>query len=383
MLCAVVLMITMVASTVFAGGGQQAAPAAARVRSTGPAVKTQPQHYYSPYESPVKVTAGVQIAADIRYRDGENPNNSEWTRAWLNKINIDLEFTLIARNPGDYNTMLNLAIASRTAPDLFLVNFIRYHELLESDFLADMTEGYREWLPPVVKDRIESVPGVIDSISRNGRMYGVPVTVHGGMNVYYARKDWVHNVGLRRSDLRTMDDFIRMSYAFAQQDPNRTGRRDTYGFAMDSSLDSFWRLCTAFGVYPTQWVEQTPGGRIVYGLTQPGMQEALALAIQMFRDGIIDPEFGVKSGADIRLDTNASRIGQTLSGTNNIGFFNTLQPSKNDLELYIWRFPDKAGNDALGQTPATPANVYVATRDCQYPEAFVKLMAFWEHMVNG
>ena len=382
LLCAIAMLFVMSVGSVFAGGGgqqqnQPGAPVSSGVRT----VKTSLPDYYAPFPQRINITGGKTLQADIRFREGESVNNSEWTRAWRDKLNVNVEFTIVASTEADYNTLLNLAIASRNAPDLFHINFNRYNELAESNFLADMTNAYDEWCPPIVKNRIESNPGVIPSVTINGKMYGVPNVVGGAMNVFYSRKDWVENVGFKRDDMKTIDDFIKLCYAFAEKDPDRNGRRDTYGFALSSDLTGFYRLANAYNAWPNLWVEHN--GRIVYGLTLPETKEALAVTVQMFKDGIIDPEFGVKSGNDVKMDCAAGRIGQILSDTNNIGFFNTLQPNKNDLELMIWRLPDKTGKTALGPTNATPSTIYVSKADNRYPEAYVKMMAFWEDMVNG
>lgn len=358
----------------------ESAPAATESAATG-GTDLPLSDYYKPYDAPVAITAAISLVAGTKYQEGDDYQNNNWTRAWEEKLNLKVNFT-VAASGADYTTMLNLAIASGQCPDIFEVPFERYHELVASNYLADMTEVFEKDLHPILKRGIEANSGVIPSITVDGKIYGIPATVNGGMDVLYARKDWVENVGYSYDSVKTIDDVIKLAYALTTDDPDQDGQNNTYGFWMEKTMTSFNKLANAYGAYPTIWVEQ-PDGKIVYGLTQPETKQALAVAAKMFADGVIDPEFGIKSQADTKKDFAAGTIGMYLMGTNQLAFANGLHPNKNDLELNFWRLPDQNGGVALADTKATAGTVYVAKKGFAHPEVLTKLMAFQYDMLNG
>jgi putative aldouronate transport system substrate-binding protein len=125
------------------------------------------------------------------------------------------------------------------------------------------------------------------------------------------RGDWIRNLG-KSGTPKTLAEFEELMYLFANNDPDRNGRKDTYGL----SSDGLEAVYGAFGGVRRQWNEKDGG--LAYSSIQPGMKEALAVITKWYKDGVLDPEFvtGENKGGYWALSHSLieGRIGFTTHG---------------------------------------------------------------------
>ncbi|HOJ12383.1 MAG TPA: hypothetical protein PK733_17605 [Clostridiales bacterium] len=76
-------------------------------------------------------------------------------------------------------------------------------------------------------------------------------------------------------------------YKFTKNHPDKNSKYDTYGCSM-SGLDLIY---SAFGYFPQSIFWHEKDGKVVPGLIQPEIKEALKLINRMYKDKVIDPEF--------------------------------------------------------------------------------------------
>ena len=110
---------------------------------------------------------------------------------------------------------------------------------------------------------------------------------------------------------KTMDELRQVADAFTNKDPDKNGKKDTFGLAMYKDIfgggfGNVEGLFNGFGAYPNIWIEKD--GKLVYGSVQPEMKKALEFIQGLYKDGLIDPEFGVKDANKV-ADVSAGKLG--------------------------------------------------------------------------
>ena len=204
-------------------------------------------------------------------------------------IPINLEWS-------DYTEQIRLWGATNSLPDTFacyppaqpffkdfidqgLIRSIPYSMISKYPNIKALTDGHD------LGNQLRDLYGDYYFITRPESMKNIKPGGQGGM---YYRRDWAEKLGFREipTDMETL---YNMLYAFTYNDPNGSGRRDTYGLTFGSG--SYGDYCIPFGAFPTLWING-PNGKVVPGYTdEEPMVQALTWLRRAFNDGIIDPEF--------------------------------------------------------------------------------------------
>lgn len=185
---------------------------------------------------------------------------------------------------GQYSQVLTTAIMAGEVPDIM--------ELQTADYPAFASQGLLVPLDDFIRNNPHTArinPAMYEGYRmRDGKIYGIP-TWRGGGTVTYIRKDWLDNVGLAVPT--TWNEYVQVLRAFTFNDPNRSGRQDTVGLTMP--FQSGWEFD-----YYNRFIMQDAyldfvfkNGRWYDGFTEPEMIPALERWIQLYREGVLDPEF--------------------------------------------------------------------------------------------
>ncbi|QGG55785.1 extracellular solute-binding protein [Paenibacillus sp. B01] len=217
------------------------------------------------------------------------PEEAEMVRYVERKFNVDLDLWNLENN--NYEALLDLKLAQGAIPDLFRIR--QPQDLLKYErqgVLAEIPkEALEKYAPNLMKAIRENAPHYQDYGVIDGRYYGIPVI--NPTNVYRIpvvyRQDWLDKLGLEVPD--TLAEFEKVMYAFAHDDPDGNGKKDTYGLSREGMNVVFG----AFGqiVFADQLYFGEKDGELAVGALQPEMKEALRLLRKWYRDGVIDPEF--------------------------------------------------------------------------------------------
>jgi len=131
-----------------------------------------------------------------------------------------------------------------------------------------------------------------------GKLLGLPINGNQPDNgdLLLVRKDWLDNVGLGVP--KTMDEFYTVAKAFRENDPNKNGKKDTWGFAASNELGGpiFCDLAgffNGYGAFINTWVEKN--GALVWGTVQPEAKDALLMLQKMYKEDIISKDFTIKT----------------------------------------------------------------------------------------
>ncbi|MNM15434.1 Lipoprotein LipO precursor [compost metagenome] len=244
------------------------------------------------------------------------PEDAVMVRYLEDKFNVDLNVWNLENNK--YESLLDLKLAQGVIPDLFRVrqpqDLLKYQQQgLLSEIPEDMLNKYA---PHIMASIRENAPAYVDYGKIDGKYYGIPVV--NPTNIYRIpvvyRKDWLDKLGLQVP--QTLADFEKVIYAFANDDPDGNGIKDTYGL----SLEGMNVVFGAFGqiVFDDQLYFGMKDESLVIGALQPEMKEALQYLRKWYRDGVIDPEFvtGENKGGYKHLSHAFinGRIGMTSMG---------------------------------------------------------------------
>ncbi|OOM78788.1 putative sugar-binding periplasmic protein precursor [Clostridium puniceum] len=199
----------------------------------------------------------------------------EWKIDFTKKTGIELDFTPMNNN--DYKQNLELAFASKKAPDVFNLAG-------EDDLPRYASQGALADLTDLVK-----ASGLItnenkaawDSVTIDGKIYGVPFELNSG-TITYVRKDWLDKLGLKVPT--TYDEYINMLRAFKTLPECKTPvtAAKLYEDQAVTYLKDFYQDATPeFTKVDGKWVD---------GMQQENMKGALKRMQDAYKEGLLDQE---------------------------------------------------------------------------------------------
>ena len=263
---------------------------------------------FGAYEEAITISIGHEVdPTDTSLTDGDTPLDNKYTRNVKENLNIDVEHAFTA-SPANYDQKVSLAIASNDLPDAMVVGPVELRQMVEADQLADLTEVYEDYASPAIKEIIDSTGGIaLDNVTFDGKIMAIPNAQASadGVHNLWIRQDWLDKLGLEAP--KTIEELKEVAKAFVEQDPDGNGKDDTIGLAgpdastklyanfLESSnnLYGFDGIFSALHSYPGYWLEGEDGGA-VYGSILPETKEALATLRDMYAEGLIDKEMGVR-----------------------------------------------------------------------------------------
>lgn len=306
---AALLACTMV-SGLFTGCGAKEEGGASKeeAQKNQPVDEQGEPNAYGKYKDPVTVEIVQAVNPTLPMPEGDTTTDNYYTRYIKDSMNIDIKLKWQAAT-ADYAQKLSLSIASNDLPDIMVVGKSDFKKLLKADLIEDLTPYYEKYASDLVKESYDSTDGrAIESASVDGKMYGLPsVQAEGdGFNLMWVRQDWLDELNLEAPT--TVEELKTVAKAFVD---NNMGGENTVGIlgpsngsavsnnflsssATTGTLDGFFQSYQSF---PGFWVKGEDG-KVVYGSTTSETKEALGELQQMYKDGILDQELGVRKDAD-------------------------------------------------------------------------------------
>jgi putative aldouronate transport system substrate-binding protein len=291
-------------------GASQSPESSAATEPTPADDSGKPADPLGKYETPIELTAVRNYNQGTKFIAGDNENDNTWTRAYEEELGIKLKYDWVTTGTSDqYNQKLNLSISSGDLPDTFSVDAKTLKQLVEADQLEDLTEAFNKYASPLLKEAIaEYGDSGLGSSTVNGKLMALPVTGSGdysGSEVLWVRKDWLDKLNL--PEPKTWDDVLAIATAFTEQDPDGNQKKDTYGIPISKDINGYPDLQGFFNAYqgnPSNvawkqymWIKDPAGDGLAYGSIQPEVKTALTKLQELYKAGIVDPEFGVKDTA--------------------------------------------------------------------------------------
>lgn len=377
---ALMMAVAMAGSLAACGGGDSQ-----KGTSEGSASKS------SDKDGVVELTYMHKLNGTEKYVGDDDINNNVWTRCYQDELGIKMNYTIAAAGD-DYTQKLTMAIASNELPDLMDLPPEEFSELANAGMLADITESYEKDASDLLKQTIEADGGIqLASAKVDGKLYGLPQlsAADGTCDLLWIRTDWLENLGLEAP--ATMDELIEVAKAFRYNDPDGNGQDDTWGIGFQKAIvsedgaspGSYEGFFAAYGAYAKAWVKGDDG-KITYSGINPGMKDALAQLNQMYEDGLIDPEFGVKDTVKLGEDISAGKVGM-FYGLEGMPWGACKSNIENNPEAEWQCYPIVSATDE----PAKPityvriSRYYAANAKCEHPEAVVKIANVFQDKINS
>ncbi|WP_042196350.1 extracellular solute-binding protein [Paenibacillus camerounensis] len=309
---------------------------------------------------------------------GEIWEDNRWTDLFKEKLKIDTKYKLMTP-AGQYEQKLRLAITSNDLPDIFQAqNLTDMRQLAEGEAIQELGPIYDEYASPLLKSIIEAEGKEVFSPGTfNGKVYGIPVKMPStnGYNHLWIREDWLNKLGLKRP--QTIEDVYNIAKAFTENDPDGNNTNDTIGLTMNKDFLSSWAgmsgLFWGYGAYPEFWIKDT-NGQITNGSIQDNIKEPLRLLAKMYKEGLVDKEFGSKDFNKANELLVSGKAGMFYGPHWFAGFADNSKQNDPNAKWITVPLPTKEGVDIKIPLNIATDGFYVVRSDFEHPEKLVELL---------
>ena len=263
---------------------------------------------YGKYPEQLTYTLGkLSGANNSNLPDGETYENNAYTRLLNERLNVQNQDVFEAMDE-QYTDSVTMVIAQNDLPDVMIVEDLdELQYLVDNDMIADLTDSYNNCMSDTIKNIYGSYGrDILDVVTFGGKIMAIPETnISDGPNLIWLRKDWMDALGL--SAPRTLSDVEEIIRQFKEKDPGHNGAGNTVGLVCDTSLcggcgySSEYTLdiiFAAYGAFPKQWIYDEDGN-VVCGSVQPEAKEALAHIHELYKEGILDQDFLMRTSSNL------------------------------------------------------------------------------------
>ncbi|MCU6791803.1 extracellular solute-binding protein [Paenibacillus sp. WQ 127069] len=246
------------------------------------------------------ITVSVYDRGNVAQDEGTIENN-RWTK-WINeKGPANVKFVAIPRT--NSQEKINVLFASGSAPDLLFEYapniknpLYDQKQLMPLDSLIENSSvDYKKLLQenPVLKKAGTKADGKLYEF---GRLNWVePIR---GLII---RTDWLKKLNLEMP--KTTEDLYKVAKAFAEQDPDGNGKKDSYGIALSSSSEA-----TINQIFQASQKWDVKDGQL--GINWEQSKDLNAFKKKLYDEGIIDKDFiNDKNGAKAKQDFINGKVG--------------------------------------------------------------------------
>lgn len=372
---------TQSAATTAPAAAATSAPAvSAKAEQTpAPTETPKPVDIYAKYDPPINMVAvrNVQLAdTEVDF------SKSLWVAQYQKVLGINLSYKLQAYGE-QYDNKVNMLLASNDLADVMQVNLRQLYQMIDAGQVQDLNPAWNSYATDTVKKAM-TADGTqnFDMATKDGKLYAIP-SVNPAIETahcLFVREDWRKKLNL--PEPKTFDDFEKMIYAFANDDPDGNSVKDTYGLSINKDLFTDGHDVTTFfncfGAFPKAWVKDKDGS-LIYGGIQAGMVPALTKLAKYYQDGLIDKEFTVKDSAKAAENVTKGKVG-VFFGIQWAGFVGDAVTSlyKNTNGACEWKsYPIPAANeDGMPIEYNSTKTFYVVKAGYEHPEALVNMVNY-------
>ncbi|MEK3724407.1 extracellular solute-binding protein [Paenibacillus sp. FSL H8-0034] len=185
-----------------------------------------------------------------------------------------------------YADKLTASIASSDLPNLLVVLSAN----LRNPVISNAVNSGVFWdLTPYLNDypNLKTMnPIVANNIKFNGKIYGISRDRDLSRNAIIIRKDWLDALGLKEP--KTLDELYNTAKAFTENDPDKNGKKDTYGFTDWKSITTFGNVLVWLGG-PNGWADDN--GKLSADYVAPEYLEAMKYMRRLYQEQLINKDF--------------------------------------------------------------------------------------------
>lgn len=302
-----ILILTLLAGCSFGTGGMKKTDgdvSSVKDRENWDIAETSP---LGKYPELVTYTLGqMKGTNNSNLPEGQTYEDNAYTRYLKKTLNVQNK-NIFMESEERYDEALNILVKDRNLPDIFLVSDREtLEELVENDLIEDLTEVYKSCASDKIQEMYESYgKELLASGTFDGKLFALPETaIDDGSQLLWLRRDWMEQLGVKEP--KTLDEALSVIRAFQENRMGAEEGEDPVGLVCDPglvgtvstsySVDSVFEM---FGAYPQQWIKNADG-EIVYGSLTEETKEALGYLRELYKQGILDPDFALRAQNNIR-----------------------------------------------------------------------------------
>lgn len=326
-------------------------------------------------EEPIKVRVGIAEQVNAKFAEGEDYTNNLWTKLFKERFNVEVVVDWVTT---EYDTKLNLAIASGELPDIFTTNMVQLNQLMEADMIEDLTSTYEKYASPSLKQMMEPNWDIVETAMLDGKMLAMP-RLHYGYETLtqfiWARKDWLEGSGIK--EVKTIEDFENMMETF------KTNYGAKFGTMINKTLLSFFEMTPSFHAYPKIWLKGSDG-KIVYGATLPETKNALAKWAEWYKKGYLKSDFATMDNSAMLRDAYNGEVG-TYAMENWAGWEvgkDMVENQGEDTYFMSMNLPSVDGEKILYPVAFPNIAYSVVRKGYEHPEVLFELTSAYVDVLN-
>lgn len=283
-----------------------------------------------------EITVTTYDTGRVAQDEGTNADN-RWTR-WINEngpVNVTYEAITFAQ----LREKVNVMYASGSAPDLLMAfDPVLRNSLYDQKQLMpidDLVENHST----EYKKLLEENPLLRKAGTKpDGKLYEVGrIQWVNPLRGIMIREDWLEKLGLEVPT--TTEELYQVAKAFAEQDPDGNGVKDTYGIALSGSAE-YTITQMFYAIKP--WVVED--GKLVWKWEY--IKEATAFKKRLYEEGIVDRDFfNDKNMAKAKQDFINGKLGIFTPNFNSpqdivLQYLDPLQENVPDAKITLIPFPE-------------------------------------------
>ena len=302
-----ILILTLLAGCSFGTGGTKKTDgdvSSVKDRENWDIAETSP---LGKYPELVTYTLGqMKGTNNSNLPEGQTYEDNAYTRYLKKTLNVQNK-NIFMESEERYDEALNILVKDRNLPDIFLVSDREtLEELVENDLIEDLTEVYKSCASDKIQEMYESYgKELLASGTFDGKLFALPETaIDDGSQLLWLRRDWMEQLGVKEP--KTLDEALSVIRAFQENRMGAEEGEDPVGLVCDPglvgtvstsySVDSVFEM---FGAYHQQWIKNADG-EIVYGSLSEETKVALGYLRELYKQGILDPDFALRAQNNIR-----------------------------------------------------------------------------------
>lgn len=330
---------------------------------------------FQKFDDPVTITVvkGVSVSGDTTDKTQEN-NLLTFIEE---NYGIKMEYKWVT-TPSQYDQRIALDLATDDLADVVVVDATIMGQMIEAGQAMDITQVWADYADDLTKQLVTPEGSAsYEMAQKDGKLYAIPnaVPVLETLHGLFVREDWREKLGL--AEPTTFEEFEKILYAFANDDPDGNGVKDTYGIGLNKNLYGngyeIYSIANMMHAYPNAWIENSEG-KIVYGSVQPEMRTVLEKLAQWYADGLIDPEFTVKSSEQEAALTLNEQLG-VFTGVQWAQYMANAVPSlwlnNTESDWALYRLPSVDDEPVKPIVYDNTSKFIVITSRCEHPEAAI------------
>jgi putative aldouronate transport system substrate-binding protein len=283
-------------------------------------------------------------------------------------LNFDWRPTLMTA--ADWDTKKAALVAAKDLPDVFPINMAEVESFSSAKLIVPLDDLLKKYGTDMEKNR-----GTLLRKGPNaaGTVWGITTPGQTPL-ILVVRKDWLNNLGLKVP--ATIDEFYEVAKAFTFNDPNKNGKKDTFGngiiMAQQQTYQYIWEPYGMSVLAPAM-----VDGVVTTNLKHPNFLKAISFLRRLYSEGIMDPDF-----ASLQNMQSYEKLWNGLYGSYcySIGGLtvNWLgRYTEKPIPEFVYVSLKDGANGRMGITPELPSkSLRVIAASCKRPDVAMTYLNF-------